>query len=633
MLVQTDIKLTYDLFKNIIKKCLQPIVKISVSEWADKYRVLSSESAAEPGKWHTDRAPYQREIMDSFTTPAIHKVVSKLASQTGKSDMLNNVLGRFAHIDPCPIMLVQPTIDMAQDYSKSRIAPMLRDTKVLKRMFHDVKSKDSDNTILSKLFPGGRLIMCGANSPTGLASRPIRILLCDEVDRFCKSAGTEGDPVALASKRTTTFWNYCVGLFSTPTLVGTSRIEAEYNSGTMEEWQHECPNCHEFSLIKYANLQIDYEESKKNDGSRLITIKSILYHCPHCGFGYDEQTMRNQPQKYVAKAPDAIKNGVRSFFVNAFSSPWIPWKTVVQEYLEAKGDPEMEKVVVNTRFGEVYEPKGEFADENIFLQRREDYEAECPQGVLLLTAAVDVQDNRLEYQVNGWGFGEECWGIKKGIIMGVPDEKRTWDELDFVLDKAYQHANGRKLLISRTFIDSGGHYTKNVYEYCYKNARKQRFAIKGMPGDGIPLIYKPGKAKEYNVFLMLLGVDSGKQQIMDRLAIDEKGPKYFHYPKDVVGETPKGFDDVYFKGLIAEKKVPRIERGRLVTRWVNIAPDKRNEPLDLSVYNLAAQQSINPNWERLQSVIDDSYANRKAESINKKPDRHQSYGGITQTIV
>ena len=158
---------------------------------------------------------------------------------------------------------------------------------------HDVKSKDSDNTILSKLFPGGRLIMCGANSPTGLASRPIRILLCDEVDRFCKSAGTEGDPVALASKRTTTFWNYCVGLFSTPTLVGTSRIEAEYNSGTMEEWQHECPNCHEFSLIKYANLQIDYEESKKNDGSRLITIKSILYHCPHCGFGYDEQTMLN----------------------------------------------------------------------------------------------------------------------------------------------------------------------------------------------------------------------------------------------------------------------------------------------------------------------------------------------------
>ena len=196
-------KKTIELLKRIRKKSLTPIPKTTVSEWADNYRILSSESSAEPGKWHTDRAPYQRDIMDSFTTLGIHKVIVKSASQVGKSDIMNNVLGRFAHLDPGPIMMIQPTIDMAEDYSKSRISPMIRDTKVLSKMFFDVKSRDTNNTILSKLFPGGRLIMCGANSPSGLASRPIRILLGDEVDRFPSSAGTEGDPVDLASKRMT----------------------------------------------------------------------------------------------------------------------------------------------------------------------------------------------------------------------------------------------------------------------------------------------------------------------------------------------------------------------------------------------------------------------------------------------
>ena len=227
-----------ELWQYISRHGLKPLPKTSVSEWADTYRYLSAGVSSEPGKWRTERAEYQRAIMDAFTEPGIHRVVVKSAAQIGKSDIMNNVIGRFAHLDPASIMMIQPTVDMAQDYSKSRIAPMIRDTPVLSSLFYDVKragdktakTRDGNNTILSKFFPGGRLVMCGANSPAGLASRPIRILLADEVDRFPDSAGTEGDPVDLAAKRMTTFWNRVMGLFSTPTTEGSSRIDAEYLS-------------------------------------------------------------------------------------------------------------------------------------------------------------------------------------------------------------------------------------------------------------------------------------------------------------------------------------------------------------------------------------------------------------------
>jgi len=390
--LKTMNKKTIDLLKKICKKSLTPIPKTTVSEWADDYRILSSESSAEPGKWRTDRAPYQRDIMDSFTTLGIHKIIVKSASQVGKSDIMNNVLGRFAYLDPGPIMMIQPTIDMAEDYSKSRISPMIRDTKILSKMFFDVKSRDTNNTILSKLFPGGRLIMCGANSPSGLASRPIRILLGDEVDRFPSSAGTEGDPVDLASKRMTTFWNYIMGLFSTPTIKGASRIETEYMSGTQEEWQHECPNCQEYHLISHRNMKWDHIEKKNDDGTKFVTVYKVEWVCPDCGQTFSEQDIKSTNQKYVANNPDAIQNGIRSFFVNCFASPWLKWKDMIREFLEAKGDPEREKVVYNTRFGETYERKGKFEDESVFLKRREEYPAALPGGVLLLTAAVDTQD-------------------------------------------------------------------------------------------------------------------------------------------------------------------------------------------------------------------------------------------------
>lgn len=606
-------KKTVKLFQRIAAKSLRPLPNLTVSDWADQYRMLSSESSAEPGRWRTDRAPYQRAIMDAFTDLDVRRVVVMSCSQIGKSDIMNNVIGRFAHLAPAPILMIQPTVDMAQDYSKSRIAPMIRDTKVLRDIFQDVKSRESGNTILSKLFPGGRLIMGGANSPAGLASRPIKILLADEVDRFPDSAGTEGDPVDLAAKRMTTFWDRTMGLFSTPTNAGESRIEVEYTEGTQEEWQHQCPNCGEYHLLTHRSMVMDTETVKDGRKKEHIHVKSASWRCPDCGFTFSENEMRRQPQKYVAKNPTAIKNHVRSFFVNCWASPWISWTDVMQEWVDAKGDPEREKVVVNTRFGEPYERARSYDNVDKLLARREPYNAELPDGVLILTAAVDVQDNRLEYEIVGWGEDEECWGIKKGIILGAPDTAAVWRQLDEQLDREYHFADGTGLLVARTFIDSGGHYTSEVYNYSLMHLARQRFAVRGSSTMGVPIIHKYSKAQAYHgrtIPLVLIGTDSGKQYIMDRLAIDVPGPRYFHFPldkpeQDAVNEVlwNRGYDEIYFQGLTAEEKQPQKKNGRIVYRWVNIAKDHRNEPLDLRVYNLACLASISPDFSKLKALM------------------------------
>ena len=217
----------------------------------------------------------------------------------------------------------------------------------------------------------------------------------------------------------------------------------------------------------------------------------------------------------------------------------------------------------------------------------------------MLTASVDTQDNRLEYEVCGWGEEEESWGIVKGVILGVPDQKKTWNDLDLILDKVYKFADGKGLKVLRTFIDSGGHYTSNVYEYCKCNIHKQRFAIKGKGGPGIPLNYKIARASGYNTMpLVLLGVDDGKQQVMNRLSIDKPGPQYCHFPLN----EDAGYDELYFKGIIAEQK-KRVKRdGQLRDIWVNV-DGVRNEPLDLRNYNIAAMKSLKPQWDKLKALL------------------------------
>ena len=379
-----------------------------------------------------------------------------------------------------------------------------------------------------------------------------------------------------------------------PTTEGASRIETEYLAGTQEEWQHECPNCGEYHVLRHTDMECpDIQESVDKDGNRTYIIGEVLWRCPDCGFKYGERKMKAAPQKYVMQNEIALKNGIRSFFINGFSSPWLTWAGIMKEWYVARGDPMREQVVVNTRFGETYHLIGAFDNETQFMRRREKYDAELPKGVLALTAAVDVQGNRLEYEICGWGFGEECWGIQKGVIPGNPDHPKVWQLLDGILDRQYRFADGSSLKIIRTYIDTGGLSTQSVYEYCKKNLYKQRIGIKGYANKpGIPLLYKTSTdRKGYNLPIQFLGVNDGKQQVMTRLGIERPGAQFFHFPVDDNHMGKRGYDQLYFKGLISEQRQVVHRGGMIQVIWQPVKRDIRNEPLDLRVYNLACWKS------------------------------------------
>ena len=571
----------------------KPPQRLTVSQWADERRVLGSESSAEPGRWDTNRAPYQRAIMDAVNDPEVETVVVMASAQVGKTEILLNILGWAVDVEPCPVLFVQPTVEMAEDFSKRRIAPMIRLCESLRERVADVKSRDSGNTILIKSFPGGSLALTGANSPTGLASRPCRIVLCDEVDRFPPSAGTEGDPVKLASKRAATFWNRKKVYTSTPGRKGTSRIESEYALGTQEEWCFECPSCGEYHAVRLPDLR--YEDVSSLTVKR---IRGLRWVCPACGLAMTEKEVKRAPATWVARNPEA--RGTRSFWLNAFASPWSGWEALVLEFLECKGDPLKMQTYVNTILGESYEEVfGELQPEAL-LKRREDYGAEVPDGAVALTCGLDTQDDRLEYEVVGWGEGDESWGIERGMILGEPDDSRVWRQVDDLLERTFRRADGRGLKIACAFMDSGGHYTRTVYRECRIREARRLYAIKGFGGESIPYVTPPKREAEYGAKLLKLGVDSGKQLISTALQLETRGPRYCHFPI----RPEARYDLNAFEGLLSERLVLKRAKGMDRYVWEKIRSGVRNEALDCRNYAQAAVHALRPNYEALRKRLE-----------------------------
>lgn len=582
-----------------------PPSDLTVTEWAEQNRRLSAESAAEPGPWRTSRTPYLREVMNSFTDPRVKHIVMVAASQVGKSEFLNNAIGYIIDQDPGSILFVHPTTIDAKEYSKLRIAPMVRDCPTLKKKVADPKSRDSGNTILQKSYPGGILTMCGSTEAHALASKPIRYVFGDERDRWALSAGNEGDPWDLAMARQTTFYNAKAVEVSTPTIKSASAIEAAYSTGTMERWKSKCPHCEEYHEIRWANIRYDSEE-KIIAGKKTYKVSNITYICPGCGCITTEAEIKRQPARWEAENPDAYSQGTRSFWLNAFVSQWATWESIILKYLNAIGSTKKMQVVYNTCFGELWEDRGDLEDEDSLMARREDYGVreddtpiELPDGVLVLTCGVDTQDDRLEYEVVGHGHFGETWGIKKGIIMGRPDDSETWKMLDDALDHIYRFENGTGLRISMTFVDEGGHFTQDVRMQCRNRVGKKVFCIKGMAGPDKPFTSPPKKQKivvnQISVgtcWQYQLGVDSGKQIIMDNLSVQTPGSKYCHFPKrDDYGAG-------YFAGLLSEHKVYRPERKQPWV-WEKIPGHERNEALDCRNYAMAAFKALPVNLDEI----------------------------------
>ena len=398
---------------------MRPPENLTVSEWAEKKRRLSPESSAEVGPYRVSRTPYLREIMDAFTDPKVRRLILVSSSQVGKSELENNIIGYIIDQDPSSILFIHPTTIDAKEYSKLRIAPMLRDTPVLRRKVSPSKSRDSGNTILQKTYPGGILTMCGSTEAHALASKPIRYVIGDERDRWAQSAGKEGDPWKLAMARQITFYNAKAVEVSTPTIKGDSAIADSFYEGTMERWCVKCPHCGEYHDIDFfKNIRYESEETMVH-GKAQYKVKNILYLCSGCTCTSTEAEIKRQPAKWIAENPDAYQRGVRSFWLNSFVSPWASWESTILEYLYAQGDTAKMQVVYNTRFGQLWENRGDTQDPESMLKRRETYDAELPEGVLVLTAGVDTQDDRFEYEIVGHGHFGETWGIEKGDRKSV----------------------------------------------------------------------------------------------------------------------------------------------------------------------------------------------------------------------
>ena len=589
---------------------MTPPDDLTVSQWAEAKRRLSAESAAEPGPWRTERTPYLREPMDAFTDPKVRHIVMVAASQVGKSEFLNNCIGYIIDEDPGSILFVHPTTIDAQEYSKLRIAPMLRDSPALRQKIAAPKSRDSHNTILQNAYPGGILTMCGSTEAHALASKPIRYVFGDERDRWAMSAGNEGDPWDLAMARQTTFYNAKAVEVSTTTIKNASAIESAYYTGTMERWNSKCQNCGEYHEIRWSDIRFEHEEIIVAH-KKTFKVGKVYYVCPGCGCISSEAQMKRAPAKWIAENPEAYAQGTRSFWLNAFVSQWASWESIVLKYLNAIGSTKKMQVVYNTCFGEPWEDRGDIEDEDSLLARREDYgkddngePVELPQGVLVLTAGVDTQDDRMEYEIVGHGHFGETWGIEKGIVMGRPDDDSTWNKLDeMVFDRVLRFQNGVGLRVSMSFVDEGGHFTQDVRLQCRARIGKKVFCIKGMPGQDKPYTAPPKKQKIIvrqiavgTCWQYQIGVDSGKEIIMDNLRVQTPGAKYCHFPKR------DDYGSAYFTGLLSETKVYDPNK-KQPWSWKKIPGHERNEPLDCRNYANAAFRALPKNLDEIDRQL------------------------------
>jgi len=548
------------------RSVLRPPPKLTVSQWADEYRRLSPESAAEPGRWRTDRAPYQRGIMDAVNDPLVREIVVMKSAQVGWTEILGNMVGYHIDRDPAPILLIQPTLEMAEAWSKDRLAPMIRDTPALAGKIKDARARDSGNTLLHKSFPGGHITIAGANSPSGLASRPIRVVLCDEVDRYPASAGTEGDPISLARKRSTTFWNRKLLMGSTPTVAGESRIQMAFDASDQRYFLVPCPHCEAEDRLRWDNVKWPEGEPRK-----------AYYACPHCGGVIED---RHKPAMLARGRWQASGDfdGVAGFHINELYSPWVKFGDTAAAFMDAKGRPETLQTWVNTALGESWVERGEAPTHDKVLALRRDYPSKTvPDGALALTAGVDVQKDRLIFVVRAWGHGMASWLVEFGELWGETDRPEVWARLADVLATEYG-GHG----IRMAFVDSGFR-ADAVYQFC-------RTSPVARASKGHETLTQPVRASKIDVTwkgqtirngVQLWHVDSGywKTFVHGRLNWPADLPGAWHLPADI--------SEDYARQVVAESKIS-LPSGKTV--WKR--HDRENHALDCEVYACAAAKAL-----------------------------------------
>lgn len=573
------------------EEALRPPAKITLSQWADKHFRLSAESSAEPGRWRT--LAYQRGVLDAITDPSVERVTWMKSARVGATKCMNAAVAYFIAQDPCPILVVQPTVEDAAGYSKEEVAPMLRDVEVLRDIVTESTVKKSGQTILEKSYPGGVLGMVGANSGRGFRRVSRRVVILDEVDGYPASAGADGDPVKLAEKRSEYYWNRKIIAASTPLVAGVSRIEEMFLAGDRRRYYVPCPLCGHMDFLRFRKRDSDVDESRghrmKWDDDQPATARFV---CSGCGGDIDERHKRTMIERGEWRA-EAPFTGHASFHLwAAYSlSPNASWSQMVAAFLDAKHRPEMLRTFVNTDLGETWQEQGDAPAWELLYQRRETYKiGTVTEGAIALTCGVDVQKDRLVWEVVGWDADKRSSSVDIGLIWGDTAGDAPWLLLDELLEREFPGESGLQYKIAMMAVDSGFN-TNAVYNWCRRYPRNRVIAVKGVP-DARMLIGQPskvditvaGKKMQRGFQMWPVGVGVAKTELYGWLGMAPVG-----------GVTPPGFcrfpqyDEDFFKQLAAEQLITVInKRTRRAAHVWQVLPNRENHHLDCRVYARAA---------------------------------------------
>lgn len=576
----------FDSIRSRVIKTLKSLRPMSANEWAEEHGYLSAESSADVGRWKS--LPYQVEILNAISDENIEGIVVKKSARVGYTKIINHAIGYYIEHKPSSILIVQPTIEDAEGYSKEELTPYIRDVECLSNIVADAKAKDGTNTILHKLFPGGVLSIIGANSPRGFRRISRARIFLDEVSGYPKSAGPEGNPVKLAIRRSEYFADRKIIAGSTPTIEDECEITKLYEDTDQRRYFVPCPHCEEMQFLEFKNLKWPDEDPSE-----------AYFECKHCKEKIEHKHKRSMIERGQWKATAESKNpkwiGFHIWAAYSYS-PNSTWGKIALEFLEARrGGVESIQTFVNTVLGEAYSTS--FGEKNYakeFMDRSEGYQLNfAPKQVLFITAAVDTQDNRLAVQTIGWGHDDESWVINYMEIYGNPSENHVWKSLDEYLNTKIQHEIYEDMSIRAVAIDSGGHYTHDVYSYARDRRSKGIFPIKGASQRNKPALGKPtlqdintrsGRVIKKGILLYPVGTDTIKGTLWSRMKITEPGGKYIHYSSEL--------SEDYFRGLLSERKVAKIKRGKMTVEWVKNSSHVRNESWDTMVYNFAAKEFI-----------------------------------------
>lgn len=596
---------------------IRPDPLLTVSEWADKHRMLSQRASAEPGHWRTVRTPYLREIMDCLSaTSPIEKVVFMKGAQVGGTEAGNNWLGYCIDNCPGPMLMVQPTVEMAKRNSKTRIAPLIEESPTLRDKVRDPRSRDSGNSLLAKEFPGGVVVMAGANSAAGLRSMPVRFLFLDEPDAYPGDVDGEGDPCTLAEARTRTFSRRKIFYVSTPTLAGRSRIEREFVDSDMRFFQVPCPHC--------GTLQQLVWEQMKWENGRPETVR---YQCVHCDELFEEHH-KNAILPKGQWVPENPEGKWRGYHISSLYSPlgWFSWRDCVEAFMQAQKSDEAMRVFQNTVLGLTYADTGEAPDWEVLYGRRENYPlGQVADAAAFLTAGIDVQKDRLEMEVVAWGPNLESWSVDFVVLHGDTADDAVWEDLSRQVQREYTREDGMTVAIRMAAIDSGFR-TQEVYRWVHRQSAMRVMAVKGREQQAT-IISPPtpvevtirGKRIRGGVKVWPVGVSVAKSELYGWLRrklpenLDDGLPfGWCHFPQH---------PEEWFKQLTAEALISRVVRGYQKYQWEKTRD--RNEALDCRVYARAAAMAVGADrwdatrWEHERGLTSGSSA--KPAQTSSKP--------------